>query len=456
MREKKQELLETFKKKLLDTGILLSKSEEFSYCHAHDMHFVRLENGARILTVQKRVADERYSSVNLTFLSGGFFDPKGREGAHHFMEHLFFSENHNKVMNKNLIEHNAWTYQNRIVVYNSGLYNTSYSHFGLLPGLKSTIQSLVLPKSLKDKRTFSYYKQVVLREISEHFGNYQALTYDTFYETILEEENPFVRTALGTKESVEKITQSDIESLLGKRIGTENLIVSVLCEGLGKEAESLNKRIEKLISTFPRRGIKTRIPLPLFSKIKDLPKEPVIYAKTPINNHLVTLFLVWFLDIEQYSLAELAFYFLFTHLRNTFFNKTREKGLSYSQDLFYYNFYPRKMMVSAYLVVPSGEENIMMKTLHATVEELLFDLHENPRSLQEQLEIERRRQKATPISQKSRLDFSLAMLIEFDHLADNDAYRKLNLEITFSDLQKILKTLMVTKPIPIIIGDLSR
>lgn len=441
-----------FADKLLKKGYLISKSEEEEYAKAHNMQFVRLKNGARILTAQKTVSDERYAYLNFHFLTGGYFDPKGKEGAHHFLEHLFFSGKLSRFLSKHYINHNAYTSQMRVVVYNNGIYTDQHPKVGILQGLPRTIDGLIDPPGLKNPDNFAYEKHVVLREISEHLGDHKALTFEKLYQTILDPLNPYANSPLGTADSVNSTTQQDIYGILNKYIGTANLIVASQVNGQKKESESFLNVLQEYIEKFPRKAVKTHIDLSLYSKTKPLSRD-VIRHKLSINNNLVSLFLVWKFKMEAFSQDVTAFNFLIQHLRNVFFNEAREIGLGYTIDLFNFHMMPDLMLLGAFVVVPSNEEKESLDKLLNLMKKVVLDETRNIEELNELLKIEKATQKVNPISVRSRLEASVNTLADFNLLANSEFARQVYLRVTVADLQKMLELIQNSISAAIVIGD---
>ena len=78
------------KNKALEEGLLVDPAYEKKYADENHFQLRRLSNGAKILAIERIIEDSRISTVTFQMMSGGYFDPKGYEGAHHFLEHLFF------------------------------------------------------------------------------------------------------------------------------------------------------------------------------------------------------------------------------------------------------------------------------------------------------------------------------------------------------------------------------
>ena len=447
--------IEDFKKKLLAIGYLVPHIKEQAHAQKNGLILHRLSNGARILMAQRITSDDRHAVLNFHFLSGGYFDAPTREGAHHLLEHLFFSGKLSRFLNKHYINHNAYTSQMRVSVYNDGIYNTAHPKTGLLQGLPRTMDGIINPPGLVIPENFSFEKKVVLREISEHSGDYKALTYEKFYSVLLEPQNPYANSPLGTVESVNSITQADIQKILDERIVTSNLIMTGLSNGQGGEAEKLSKIVEGHLKNFPRKGQKTKIDLDLYSKIKTVSSSAPSRHKIQINNKLVSIFLVWKFTIESFSQDSVGFSFITSHIRNVFFNEAREMGLGYTLDVFHLNLLPDIAFLASFVVVPQDEEKESIEKLKNLMDRVIKTEKENIGELKELLDIEKATQLASPISQNSRLETSLNTLVDFDMIADSNVGREVYAKVTLETLLKMLDMIGNSMPVVVVVGDIQ-
>lgn len=441
------------KEHLLSEGILVPQNNEEEFLHENNLIFKRLENGAKIIAAQREVEDSRYSSIGINMLSGSYFDPEGQEGAHHFLEHLFFSDALLNLYHENLVENNAFTNRDRVTYFNGGIFNLEKKDFGLEKVLDSTVQSLIKPSPLFNSEKFEFYRNVIMNEIDEFRANYQNVVSSTFNKILFSSRNPYHDTGHGTKKSVKNITAKDIEELLHRQFSSTNMLVGIFSDGSGGESEELSSEVENLIKDFPRSQQVEPLDWSLSSEMNSLDKSRY-EEKIGLNTNLVTIHFVWKMDIEYYSDLDLAFSLLGTYLNEQFFLRGRAQGIGYSLGFYEMPLIPAISLGVASVVCSASERELVEKKAYDVLQELINDLLQNSLIVESLLERERNRQLAQPIQVRDRLDNNIFSLTHFDTLFDTAKFRKRRLNQKAESLQSVLSMLQSQDPIRLIIGDL--
>lgn len=446
-------LLDNIKQKALDDNLLIKKTDEEKYGKKNGISIKRLSNGAKILSVQRIVEDSRVSTVSFNMHSGGYFDPKGYEGAHHFLEHLFFTQKLRNLYQKYLIESNAFTSQDKISFYNRGGFNTKVKEFGLQKVLKETVDSIIYPETLDNNESFEYSKEIILREIDEFYADYRRYMFDELYKLTLVEDNPFYGSALGYRESVISTTPEIVKKVLNGHISTQNMITTVFSEGNGEEAHALTKVVTDLLEKFPRTQKVDEIKWENIAKTKKLPFGKTVKHSVKIQSNIVSINYVWMIPIKFLSKDDRIIRLLGPFLSELFNIEGREKGLGYSLYFYPRYFFPENMLITASVLCPVEEidktQARMEQVVTTTLNRPLADKH----LFEELLSTEKNRQSIEPIYSGGRLDASYDTLKWFDLLFNSEKMRDLFLELKESDLQTILKKIAEQKPAIYILGN---
>lgn len=447
-------VLANIKQKALDADLLIRNSDEKKYASEHGLSIKRLENGAKILAVQRKVSDSRQSTVSFHINSGGHFDPRGYEGAHHFLEHLFFTQKLRNLYQKHLIEANAYTSQEKIVFFNRGGYNSTVKEFGLDNVLRDSMDSLIYPSTLDNKEGFQFSKEVILREIDEFYADYRRYMFDELYKLTLTEDNPFYNSALGYRGSVGRTTPQIVEKVLNQQISTKNMIATVYAEGIGKESEDLSKTVNRLLENFPRTHDVKAIDWEDAAKTKPLHFGKTVRHSVPLPSNIVSINYVWMIPIEFLSQDDIVMRLLGPFLSELFSIEGREKGLGYSLYFYPRYFFPEKMMITASVLCPVEELGKTRERMEEVVKTTLKRPLEDIKLFDELLGTEKSRQMVEPISSGRRLDASFETIQWFDLLFNSEKMRELFLSVQIKDLQSLQQKLVDQEPAVFILGNL--
>lgn len=448
------QLLEDIKEKMLTSGLLIDEKKEKTYQKSHGITIRRLQNGAKILGVQRITPDSRLSTVTFHIDSGGYFDPEGYRGAHHFLEHLFFTQKLRSLYHQNLIEANAYTSQEKIAFYNRGAFNAAVKDYGLSVVLDGTVKSLIHPETIDEPAVFEFSKDIILREIDEYLADYRRFMYDELYKLLLDSRNPYYNSTLGEYESVKKTTPRVVGEVLEKQISSQNIIATVFSEGEGEENEALVAYTQRLLEDFPRTHKVKKIPPELLSRTAKIPFGTTTTHTIPIPSSIASINFVWQMPLEYLSVDEIASRLYIPFMAELFNIEGRDKGLGYSLYFFSRYLFPNTLLVIASVLCPKEEiENTtarMEKVVATTLQRPSDDKH----LFDEVLSMEKNRQMAEPISSGARIEVNFESIMRFDTLFNSEKLREMYLRLTTEDIKRIHSMLAKEKPAVFILGNL--
>ena len=119
------------------SDIFVPEGQEDEYCRKHNIEFRRLPNGAVILGTPRKVEDKMHATVEFIFPTGAYFDPPGRSGLHHFLEHIITNgpafraiEDHRHVSARASVETFTLLAPNNAA-------NSGFPDYGIWPSLHS-------------------------------------------------------------------------------------------------------------------------------------------------------------------------------------------------------------------------------------------------------------------------------------------------------------------------------
>jgi predicted Zn-dependent peptidase len=445
---------EQYKQRLARLELFVKPDQAEEFCNKHGLQLRMLDNGMKFIAAQKISQDDRTSSINVSILSGSYMDPKGKEGLHHFLEHLLFSRDLSYVFSNHRAYVNAYTNKSTTKLVTSGLLNLEYPETGLTNVLPTCLETITNPYGLRDDSIIESNKNVINSEIQEDRNNSGNLIKEAFYSYFLPSDHPILHHTLGTSKSIAAIEKEDLAKLMEQIYVARNMIVSMFAVGEGGEAAYLLDKVTELFKDFPRVGEKTLYNPFTHYELKPIPTNKVIKIPTGIPGDIVDVMVGWVLELEPYSAEDLVLdQFLIDRMRLEFFNCVREDGLSYSCNVFVDKFLPNKILIGFSTVVQKSIYKQAVEDLNRSVDRMLESVLKDKQGLEDLLQSEHDFQRATPIAQEAKLNTCLGSLIDFDLLWDFEREMQLRLEAKVEDMISILETMRNQKRFSMVLGD---
>lgn len=180
-----------------------------------------LSNGIRVvnLKVQAHVAH-----LGITFLAGSRFEPKGKEGLAHFLEHCIFKGTKRRKTFHVLSrldavggELNAYTAKEEMCVYASFTNDHLTRAAELLADI--TLNSVFPSKEIKKE------KEIIIDEINSYLDSPSDKLFDDF-EAYLFKDHPLGNNILGTKETVKSFTHNDLVNYVNDFFVADKMVIS--------------------------------------------------------------------------------------------------------------------------------------------------------------------------------------------------------------------------------------
>lgn len=433
--------------------------KEQEYLGRHGIELIRLGDGITIVAVPYEVSDLAEASIRWIFPAGSFFDPPGKEGLHHFLEH-FFNQALWEQAKKHDVFLQASTSQLMMSEYAEGTANPSVVDYGIWPMLPEIRRALAAPlKTMKNtQRSFENEKNVILAEIQEEHASHDRQVSRFFRETIWSPSNPESSNILGTSESLARITVPDFLSLIETSLIPQDLIISILTKGKVQTNHVLAESIIRLFEEFPR-GTQKRPVFDWFSLETLNPNLEAgkFYEKdTGLKNGLVTFTFAWPLETEPYTTSYFALDRLSNELGARLFMTSRAKGWSYS--------------VRSGLDTPGESTSVFTleidspkpKDIRNFAKKLLSEIRQDVLGSVDSREIERishiesKRQKAIPIPVATYQEWILRGLRRYGKIIDADKIKEIYSQITPEHLSTWLEKILSQEPVFLIVGELGR
>lgn len=444
--------------------IFVSRGKEAEYCQAHQIELRRLANGITIVGIPREVADLARASINFAFPSGSFFDPPGKVGLHHLVEHLF-------LINRGLTEPasrldvylNALTSSQEIRMFCSGPANSRVRNYGLWPILPTTQRVLTSPlQFLKNPtRAMEKEKQVIQTEIAGNYADHRWLAQRYLNEIVFDPSNPVLIDTPGTPESLAAITIKDVIKLTEEVFIPRGLLISVFGEGKPEICRNLTDRLIALFENFPREEkVNRQIDWSLWERLNPGFKPGQRYKKdTGLKNGLITLMFVWTFQRQPFTPSDFALSRLIPVINNKLYVLSRKEGWAYSSET---NSLTAGLTAGAGAVflrldIPkkaSGEVDSFLKQSWPKMEENVL-VAITPKEIATLVRTEQRRQVAVPLPTELRLQWLLLGLTRWGQMIDAEKIKDTCLQINPQHLQTWQEKLLSQPPAVVIVGDLG-
>jgi zinc protease len=168
------------------------------------------------------------AGVVLVIATGSTDDPSGKGGLAHLVEHLVFEARHGDSSFRRKLETLGAGYFNGM----TGWDETRYFAFGPEKNLQALIalfgDVLADPLASVDEATFDHERQVVRDEMQSHAENgTPSQAFGLLASTLLPAENPYAHPALGTEESIARLTLADARAFAKAHYGPALSVLAV-------------------------------------------------------------------------------------------------------------------------------------------------------------------------------------------------------------------------------------
>ena len=210
---------------------------------AEDIGFGRLPRGAKILW--ERVGHSRTLSLGFFFATGSRFDPPGKGGTAHLVEHLLFkgTRQHTAASLARLVDRvggdlNAWTDREEIAF-------TCTVPSEAWEVAVEALSELCLHPTFPEEE-FLREKEVIRNEILASQEDPEELSYDCFLQTL--SPGNWSRPVAGTEESLSQITLEDARQWWAE-YGTPQRLTIAFSGGV--DSEALERALSLRLSLAP-------------------------------------------------------------------------------------------------------------------------------------------------------------------------------------------------------------
>ena len=446
-------------KAFLDAGLLVPKTEEESYAKKHNINLGRFKNGAKYVSTISTRDDLKKASVNINFAAGSRYNPIKKDGLAHFLEHLMFSESFDEFFSLNQASINAYTNSDVVRFVFVGDLNFDYPTYSLPAVIDKSFTLIHRLYGLDDDADFISTRETIKNEIENYQANYDRRCMDTFRELIFHKQSSWVIQNLGTKKSLDRITKQDILDYHKKYFGSQNILVSALVEADKRQFDMLNKKLTDIASAVDKEANENTPEVLMYDVINDSHKfntGKVIKKSLDIKNGLITTigYIKFTIPMKQ-GVEQKALYIVGNVLADKIFQLSRVEGLSYRVNSSYFQTVDDDFIILVSSIDGNTDWDKKFAKFKNFVENFLNNTNKYQYLFKNELEMEKIRQLATPLSQAAILDYVTGGLRNYDHMRNVDIMLEQYRAITMNHVDYVLGQMKNLTPNYLCVGDIK-
>jgi len=403
--------------------------------------------------------DLKKASININFVAGSRYNPPKKEGLAHFLEHLMFSESFDEFFSLNQANNNAYTNSDAVRFVFTGDLNFDYPTYSVPAVIDKSFTLIHKLYGLDDDADFVSTRTTIKNEIENYQANYDRRCMDEFRDLIFHKQSSWVIENLGTRKSLDMITKQDILDYHKKYFGSQNMLVSALVEADKRQFDLLNKKLTEVTSNIDKDAHINTPEVLMYDTVNDSHKfntGKVIKKSIDIKNGLITTigYIKFNIPMKQ-GIEQKALYIIGNVLADKIFQLSRVEGLSYRVNSSYFQTVDDDFIVLVSSVDGNTDWDKKFAKFKNFVESFLNNTDKYQYLFKNELEMEKIRQLATPLSQASVLDYVVGGLKSYDHMRNVDIMLEQYRSITMDHVDYVLGQMKNITPNYLCVGDIK-
>lgn len=445
-------ILERYPEPQLD--IFVSADRQQEYLNQAGIRVETLSNGITIISANSPRFGENNNHVSLEYPTGSYFDPEGKAGLLHLMEHLI-SNKPGFAFRRSEAGYNAATHPSKLTVEFSGVANLEVRDYGIWPALP-LILTEVTSQSYPTMDQLEMEKGVIAAEIAAKVSNPFYVTEKSIGEILFQPDHPVLINVLGTRESLGNIQSQDVADVRRRALTAKGLFVDIDCICDPNSYEQLRAEIIEGLSVYPNDSPDPQVvKREVHERLADLEPGQRLIQGSNLGHNMMDVHFVWQNPVEFFTVANYAQSRFWSLLIRRFFEYSRNRGLGYNA-LGESAYYGLKALSSLFLRVPAIQDvDGYVDSLYTEIrDEVLGGIKDG--EIQEYASLIERRLRACPIS-KAQREYDIKMGLQYyGRIIDTDKAMAIFSHITPQMLKDARDYLLEVPPVVIVAGDLKR
>lgn len=310
----------------------VAPNDEYIYCLDHGLDVNRFDNGSVLFAGSHLEEDTSRAEINFCFPCGSIFDPIGKLGLSHLVEHgsanrhLFAGED-------DFSNFNAVSTHTYIQYLLSGLAREEYPEIGIWPLLNEFLDNLRHPSMVRRNYRIDTKVEVnnLLHEITLRKSDHDYLLSKLLYACMLEANNPHLIETIGAEADLKSISESDVDQKIHQIFRPNGLFVSVRAF---EHQYPIREKLVKFIGDQLRKIDKSPLVLPpapddkRYQQMSPVTEQPII-MDLGLTNGLVSVIYAWNVRFKPFTSSCMLLYPYVDLVNKSLFRFTRSNGLAY-------------------------------------------------------------------------------------------------------------------------------
>lgn len=445
----------SYKQYFGDRDIFVPDNDREQYLTTHDMTIKYLSNGITIGGATCYVQDARYATIDFVFPHAAYYEPKGKSGITHFLEHIISNDPLN-CARKNDAYYNASTNAKELVLMVRGTANPKVKDYGIWPVLDCVYDKLLHPTVITDT-LLGNEKNVILHELQQYEADYAYRAAFAFRDVLYDSSHPSLYKAIGKEEDIKSLTTKDFRMYQEQVFIPRGLEVSIYTEGRKAITKKLLEQVEDVLRGMPNADkAPVTIPDSLFAKVNPHTQAGGVYCKDiGLHNGLVQVNFAWVFPATSFTTFTFAMTRFFDVIEQKIFQFLRESGLVYSVEPFSSELGDKKRVVGFELTIskrPDIEEHAAH--IYSLIKKEILPVFGDSECVYI-ANMTKKRLEAQPETVRTRLGDALYGLKNYGKIIDSKEVMRIHQQITPAHLQQVKDLFLSTDPITVIVGDLE-
>lgn len=438
-----------------DVDIFVPLAEEADYFKKYGIDVRHYSSGITLIGVTRVVSDNATARLDFTFPSGSCYEPVGKSGINHLLEHLI-SNRPGNLSRVTECHYNAFTSSTELRIEIGGIANPLFPAYGVWPVVSAVIHEIVDPLEIDDI-TLENEKEVVISEMRQGATNYEKRRYKLFNEVVFASDHPTNYTVIGTEPDVRSVTLDEIRRRQDEIIIPNGMEVTVFGEGDPYITETLLKELDQSFKNIPQSQHEPmRVSDAALSKINpEFQNGKYFIRDTGLNNGTVAINYLWLMPELPYFTAESigcsGFFTAAAQRMQKFF---RSAGIGYDSNIFDLSLGTKMRIFGFNMNIPTPNDiEDFARSVYPKLKKCAFDTY-NQALLIEATERMKIRQMTVPTPVSQRLNDVSYGIKHHNRIIDSDKVKKIYKMITPEHLRSSLDIFSAILPAIVVVGDL--
>lgn len=191
--------------------------------------------------------------IEIQYIAGSYFDPKGKEGTAHFMEHILINPTDLVKLKKKGVNISAFTNDELVYFSFNGPYTQDFE-YGIRMAFENIRNILKGDIGRFTNEEIEKERELIKDEIKRCESDFEVQALQEFYRKLYTADHPYVfedgKKNLGSEITLQNINLEDLKTFFENNIKEKNPIVKVYYEGKKENYDELIKEISKIIESF--------------------------------------------------------------------------------------------------------------------------------------------------------------------------------------------------------------